>query len=108
MTSFNYFSTATGTSSLLGFLADITTVSDQNYEKENPVSYFYDCIREYLAKMGPGAFGVGVHVDGESIGEYGDQKVHLHLPRKGDIPAFVKRNVAAVAERIKHEPRTRT
>jgi len=90
--------------SVSGFLADVRTVSDKNSEKENPVEYFYDCVKAYLAKKGPGAFGVNVRVDGEAVGEYGDQKVHLHLPVKGEIPTFVKEHFAAVAKRIKSQP----
>ena len=87
--------------SISGFLADIRTVSDKSYEKENPVDYFYDQVKAYLAKKGPGAFGINVRVDHELVGQYGDQKVKLHLPPKGRIPAFVKEHFKCVAERIR-------
>ena len=41
------------------FVADITSVSDENYDNENPITYFYKCLRDYFSKEGLTTKGLG-------------------------------------------------
>ena len=82
------------------FVADITTVSDRNAHKENPVDYFFHQVYEFLHQRGLSSKGINIRINGASIGEYGDRKVKLNLPPKGEIPKFIKNNLLAFATAI--------
>ncbi len=82
------------------FLADITTVSDREAHKENPVHYFFQQVREFLDKRGVPSKGIDIRIDGDFVGKYGDQKVKLALPQKGEIPKFIKKNLSSFAKAI--------
>jgi hypothetical protein len=89
------------------FVADITTVSDRYAHKENPVDYFSQQVREFLHKKGLSAKGIDIRINGSSIGEYGNSKVKLYLPPKGEIPRFIKNNLSSFVQTIssqKSEP----
>jgi hypothetical protein len=86
------------------FVADITAISDESYDKENPIAYFYECLNKYFHTKGLTAGGLRVDVDGENIGEYGDRKVKLRLPTKNDIPSFIRKKFNQIAEAIKCNP----
>ena len=74
------------------FVAEITTVSDENYNKENPVDYFYAHLADFFRRRGLSMKGITVEVDSEELGQYGDKRVRLKLPPKKDVPSFVKKN----------------
>lgn len=86
------------------FVADITTLSDKSYDKNNPIDYFYECVRKYLKKRGLFTKGLTVEVGSDRIGECGDQKVKLSLPDKKDLPRFVKNKFSIIADFITKEP----
>lgn len=89
------------------FVADITTVSDRNAHKENPVDYFFQQVCEFLNQKGLSSRGIYIRINGASIGEYGNKKVKLNLPPKGEIPGFIKSNLLPFATAIssnKSEP----
>ena len=82
------------------FLADITTVSDREAHKENPAHYFFQQVSEFLNKRGVSSKGIDIRIDGDFVGKYGDQKVKLALPQKGEIPNFIKKNLSSFAKAI--------
>jgi len=86
------------------FVADVTTLSDKSYEKDNPVDYLYECIRKYFNKRGLFTKGLTVEVGSDRIGEYSDQKVKLSLPDKKDLPRFVKNKFSIIADSITKKP----
>lgn len=87
------------------FVADITTISDKNYDNENPVDYFYECIRNFFKKNGLLASGISVELESGMEGaEYGNRKVRVYLPPKQDITSFVKRNFKSIIDHVKTHP----
>jgi hypothetical protein len=82
------------------FVADITTVSDRNAHKENPVDYFFHQVHQFLHQRGLSSKGIDIRINGTSIGEYGNRKVKLNLPPKGEIPKFIKNNLLSFATAI--------
>lgn len=83
------------------FVADIASVSDRDSDKENPRDYFYDCIRDYFQKHSLSLNGLHIDLTGERVGDYGDQKVKLHLPNKSQVQVFVRKNFATIVKAIK-------
>ena len=86
------------------FVAEITAISDEFYDKENPISYFHECLNNYFKAKGLTTRGLRIEVDSEHIGKYGDRKVKLSLPEKKDIPAFVKKEFRQIVELISKKP----
>ena len=78
----------------LVFVADVRTVSDANTNKENPYEEFYQAIRRVLVKKGHSSAGIDVRVESEPLGEYGNRKMKLLLPKKGNVDSFVRRELA--------------
>lgn len=80
---------------VLTFTADITCVSDEGLQRENPYQLLQDEIEKQKRKLGLGIGGL--YLD---IGHHeGDRKVKLKLPAASDIPAFVENEVVpAIAE----------
>jgi hypothetical protein len=86
------------------FVADITVVSDESYNNENPVDYFYKCFRDYISKEGLTANGLDIRIESQNIGGYGNRKVKLTLPDKKDIPIFIKNEFRTILNAIKYSP----
>ena len=86
------------------FIADITTISDENYDKENPIGYFQEYLATFFSKAGLTTKGLFFEVGSEKIGEYRDRKTKLALADKNKIPAFVKKEFTVIREAIKCAP----
>lgn len=86
------------------FVADITAISDENHDKENPFNYLWENIKSFFSKEGLSTNGLSIDVGNEKIGDYGDRKIKLALPEKNDIPRFVKREFQIIREAIKLAP----
>jgi hypothetical protein len=82
------------------FVADITTISDRNAHKENPVNYFFQEVHKFLNKKGVSSQGINIQINGSSVGKYGDEKMEIDLPPKGEIPKFIKDNLAPFAKTV--------
>jgi hypothetical protein len=86
------------------FVADITAISDENYDKENPINYFRECLNSFFRKEGLTTKGLCIDVGNNKIGDYGDRKIKLALPEKNDIPSFIKHEFHTIRETVKHAP----
>ena len=86
------------------FIADITTVDDEDYERNNPWQYFYGCIAQYFRKKGVSPRGLHIQIESATLGPYGDRKVRLCLPPKSQMQNFVRKHFHAIIESIKNEP----
>ena len=64
------------------FVADITSISDDSYEKENPISYFRECLEKFFRNADLTLKGVSINVGDIMVGDYGDRKLKLALPEK--------------------------
>jgi len=93
-----------GSSGNLEFLADITTVSDTAAHDANPYDEFYEAVRRFLKKRGHNSAGLYLDVRNEQIGEYGDRKVRLLLPRKGELDQFVRAELGAFLSEVAKRP----
>ncbi len=93
-----------GDSGTLEFAADITTVSDADAHTRNPFEEFSSAIWRSLHRLGCPPAGLYLDVKHEEIGKYGDQKIRLCLPEKGEIDAFVKSEVKPFLTNIAKEP----
>jgi len=86
------------------FIADITALSDDNYDKENPIIYFLEYLNVFFNKVGLTTSGLSLEVDSEMVGEYRDRKIKLALPEKNKIPSFIKKEFLVIREAIKYAP----
>ncbi|QIR75023.1 hypothetical protein FA592_01825 [Sulfurospirillum diekertiae] len=86
------------------FVADITSISDDFYEKENPINYFRESLNTFFKSYGLTLKGINIDVDHIMVGDYGDTKLKLALPEKKDIPQFIKKEFFTLRESIKNNP----
>ncbi len=93
-----------GKSGKFEFLAYITTVSDVNAHEENPYDEFQEVIRRFLQRRGHISAGLHLDVEHEEIGEYGNRKIHLMLPKKGQMTQFVKIEMGQFLTNLAKEP----
>jgi hypothetical protein len=86
------------------FLADITTVSDEDAYRNNPVEDFRRAFGQLLKKQGLTMAGISVRVEGELRGGRGKQKMTLKLPSKTEIPRIVKDRLTGFVNALAAEP----
>lgn len=91
-------------SSIHPFVADITAISDNSYERDNPIRYFNKCLNDFFSKKGLTMAGLNLDFKNEKIGVYGDSKTKISLPNKKDIPVFIKKELFPIREKIKLFP----
>ena len=79
------------------FTADISCVSDEGIQEQNPFRQFQDEIEHQKRKLGLGIGGVYLQAGHHE----GERKVKLKLPALNEIPAFVEKMVIpAVADEL--------
>lgn len=88
------------------FVADIKTISDEFYEKDNSLKYFRECFYNFLSKKGMSSRGIRLDIDGDFLGEYGNRQVKLKLPHKTeiDINKFIQSKFSDFINSIKNNP----
>ena len=93
-----------GESGKYELLTDITTVSDAHAHDTNAYEEFCEAIRRFLNKRRH--IGAGIHIDvaHQAIGKYGDSKMKLLLPSKGQTDQFVKSELGSFLSLIAKEP----
>lgn len=89
-------------SSITTFVADITAVSDENYDNKNPINFFRECLNDFFKKEEVAMKGLRIEVENEKLGEYGNRKIKLSLPEKKDIPSFIKQEFHTIRKAIKY------
>lgn len=77
----------------LSIIADITTVSDEGLEDQNPIKFLSTEIIRLASKLGlpPGSFWSNVR--GKTIGQPQKSKIRLMLPEKAAINSFIKNHL---------------
>jgi hypothetical protein len=93
-----------GQSGKLEFAADITTISDVNAHDANPYDQLCEAIRRFLKKRGHTSAGLNIDVKHDEIGEFGDRKVRLMLPKKSEMDQFDKAELAVFLSGIAEQP----
>jgi len=91
-------------SNITPFLSDITAISDEQYDKENPINYFRECLNNFFSNEGLTTKGLSIDVGNEKVGNYGDRKIRIALPEKKDIHSFIKQEFRIIREAIKYAP----
>lgn len=77
----------------LTFFADITCVSDEGLDKENPVEFFNERLMETISKLGLPLGGHAGRVESKRVTTSRGQKVVLRLPAYSDIPKFISERI---------------
>ncbi len=110
----------------LKFLADITTVSDQNHHKDNPVEEFQRELLRRASKHNIHTHRLSYHIEGEEVEAERralrhnsnltmslgpklrpitkDVKMRLRLPKKDKMFQFVKTNFTPFFEKVSQSP----
>jgi hypothetical protein len=88
----------------VGFVADITTVSDAGYHKDNPVEAFSDDLLRIVGKFGLDPNHFYFHVEDQPVQE--GQKIKLKLPKRGTNEAVLKKHVLPFLREIEVSGRT--
>lgn len=85
----------------IGFVADITAVSDRGLEDENPTKLFSALLHKKAKALSiPGGFQY--HIGGAPLGKhYRDRKVKLAIPPRKQLPAFIEKHVVPWLKEIK-------
>jgi hypothetical protein len=108
------------------FIADITTVSDNNSHKENPVDYFIQELCRIAEKYNVSTNRLTCQINGDEIysdrgkvvkkyfhngpkiHEVGiqakDAKTELFLPEKGQIPNFIEKEIVPFYQKVQKQP----
>lgn len=87
---------------ILSIIADITTISDEGLEAQNPIRFLREEIFRLASKLGlrPGNFWCDVR--GETIGPSHKSKMRLMLPEKPEMSSFLKNELEPWLYNIKN------
>ena len=86
------------------FVADVTSISDETYDKENPINYFNECLSSFFKKKGLALKGLDISFGDKKVGTYGDQKTQISIPEKKDIHTFIKQELHQIRDAIQINP----
>lgn len=77
----------------MAFFADITCVSDEGVDRDNPISYFNDRLMATVTRLGLPRGGHSSRVESQEIATSRGRKVVLRLPPYSDIPRFISEEI---------------
>ncbi len=85
----------------IGFVADITSVSDRGLEEESPTRLFSETLHKKARALSiPGGFQY--RIEGAPEGRhYRDRKVKLAIPSRKQLPGFLEKHVVPWLKEIK-------
>jgi hypothetical protein len=86
------------------FVADIATASDMDIDKRNPVGFLFEEFHRIAHKFGYGKGGFDIRVGDREVGKYRDKRTELLLPPKGEIPAFLTRELGPFLKIVALDP----
>jgi hypothetical protein len=87
----------------LGFIADVTAISDEGRHNANPVQDFAEQLARIARNVGLDPDHIRYSVRGRNSGTYGYQKTTLLLPPQGEITDFLSTRVLPFLERIRDQ-----
>ena len=87
----------------VGFITDVTAISDEGYHKANPVDILSDELHRLARAVGLDPNHLDWKVGGHQVGAYGFQKTKLRLPPGEEIPVFLNTRVLPFLEKIRNE-----
>ena len=80
------------------FVADVTTVSDVDTHRRNPVNDWWDRFVALLKRHGLFPGGFSYKIGGRYTGPYGDRRLQLTLPPREELPQLIKKLRAFVRQ----------
>lgn len=84
------------TTSVLSFTADITTVSDEGLDEQNPYRDFSELIEALKTKLGLKVGGTDIRIKPQRITTARGTKARLRLPPRNQLRAFVRDEIEPV------------
>ncbi len=85
-------------------VGDVTTVSDAGLDDQNPVKVLSAELNRLATKAGLNPNHFGYDVQGERVGPYGDGRMKLFLPAKGQLLMLMRKEVAPWINHLKAAP----
>jgi hypothetical protein len=86
------------------FIADIVAISDDDSDKKNPASYFFEEFHRFAEKHGLVNGGFDIRIGDRTTGKWPDRVNTLLLPAKKDIPSFIKQELSDLMRSIALKP----
>jgi len=85
-------------------VGDIAAVSDSGLDERNPVDEFGRELNRLVGKAGLNPCKFSYRVHGDRVGRFGDGRMQLYLPKRGELPAVMKRAIAPWLTKIVSSP----
>ncbi|WP_407473187.1 hypothetical protein ABFT98_05370 [Xanthomonas campestris pv. raphani] len=85
-------------------IGDILAVSDKGLDEQNPVNVLFETVPEIARKHGVDPVKLAYKIEGERIGRYGDARMQLSLPKRGDLIKLIYSDVAEWLQRVRQAP----
>lgn len=85
-------------------VGDIAAVSDSGLDEQNPIDEFGKELNRLVGKAGLNPCNFSYRVRGDRVGRFGDGRMRLYLPKRGDLPAVMKRAIAPWLTQIVSSP----
>lgn len=89
------------------FVAEIVAISDEDLDRKNPASYFFEEFRRFTAKHGLVNGGFDIRIGDRTTGKWPDKVNTLLLPPKKEISSFIRRELTKFVRSIMAEPTAR-
>ncbi|XQA66836.1 hypothetical protein ACM9XC_05700 [Xanthomonas sacchari] len=83
---------------------DVLAVSDKGLDEQNPVDVLFETAPEIARKHGVDPVKLSYKVEGERIGRYGDGRMQLALPNRGELIELLRAEVAAWLHGVRQAP----
>lgn len=100
---FEWTATASNGEGLL-IVGDVATVSDAGLDEQNPVEDLGAELSRLASKAGLDPNHFGYDVRGGRVGPYGDARIKLSLPSKGQLLALMREEVTPWIRRLMRSP----
>jgi hypothetical protein len=88
----------------IGFIADVTAISDQGLHSANPVQELGEELARLARLVGLDPNHLRYEARGQHDGPYGYQKTKLLLPPQSQIPAFLYTRILPFLESVRNNP----
>ncbi len=85
-------------------VGDIAAVSDSGLDEQNPIDEFGKELNRLVGKAGLSPCNFSYRVHGDRVGRFGDGRMKLYLPKRGELPTVMKRAIAPWLTKIVSSP----
>lgn len=88
----------------LRIIGDILTVSDAGLHEQNPVDLLFEYGPKLAKKFGLGQSSLSFRIEGGRDGKYGDGRMRLALPKRGQLIELLHGEVTAWLREVSKQP----